>query len=95
MVKGLVCGLTALTCFCLVLVSDACAENPSSQLAKGSTEQGQIAPAVKPVVTDAYVCPRTRYINCMPPVPKEKQAMCSRDYLDWAKSNCPGVKVVY
>ncbi len=39
-------------------------------------------------------CPG-RYINCMPPVPKEKREMCSREYLDWVKEHCPSVKVVY
>ncbi len=40
-------------------------------------------------------CPKTSYINCMPPVPKESRSMCSEGYLQWAREHCPGVKVVY
>lgn len=40
-------------------------------------------------------CPSTAYINCMPPVPKERRSMCSPAYLHWIKEHCPGVKVVY
>ncbi|OPY93444.1 MAG: hypothetical protein A4E73_00115 [Syntrophaceae bacterium PtaU1.Bin231] len=40
-------------------------------------------------------CPQTPYINCMPPVPEKNRSMCSREYLEWLKEHCPGVKVVY
>ena len=40
------------------------------------------------------VCPQTTYLNCMPVVPKERREMCTREYLEWIKENCPGVKVV-
>lgn len=42
-----------------------------------------------------YECPKTRYINCMPPVKDGDRAMCSEDYLEWVKSHCDGVEVVY
>lgn len=38
-------------------------------------------------------CPRTRYINCMPPV--KDRAMCDPEYLRWVKEHCPDVEVVY
>jgi hypothetical protein len=40
-------------------------------------------------------CPRTEYINCMPPVSGPAKAFCDPDYLRWVKEHCPGVKVVY
>ncbi len=40
-------------------------------------------------------CPRTPSINCLPPVPEKNRSLCSREYLEWVKENCPGVKVVY
>jgi hypothetical protein len=40
-------------------------------------------------------CPETRYVNCMPPVPEERRARCSREYIKWMKENCPGSEVVY
>jgi hypothetical protein len=40
------------------------------------------------------VCPQTTYLNCMPVVPKERREMCTKEYLEWIKENCPGVRVV-
>jgi hypothetical protein len=40
-------------------------------------------------------CPSTAYVNCMPPVPKDRQAMCRPEYVRWIKEHCSGVKVVY
>jgi hypothetical protein len=42
-----------------------------------------------------YECPKTRYINCMPPVQEIDRPMCTKEYLEWAKSHCTGFKVVY
>ena len=41
------------------------------------------------------VCPATRYVNCMPPVPQERRSMCSSNYVKWIKEHCPGVEVTY
>ncbi len=41
------------------------------------------------------ICPRSRYIDCMPPVKEESRKMCSKEYLDWIKKHCPDVEVVY
>lgn len=42
-----------------------------------------------------YECPKTRYINCMPPVQEINKPMCTKEYLEWAKSHCTGFEVVY
>jgi hypothetical protein len=42
-----------------------------------------------------YECPKTRYINCMPPVQEIDKPMCTKEYLEWAKSHCTGFEVVY
>ena len=49
-------------------------------------------PDARPV---AYECPRTKYINCMPPIQGEARALCSPEYLEWVRVHCPGVEVVY
>ena len=41
------------------------------------------------------VCPRSRYIDCMPPVKEENRLMCSMEYLEWIKEHCPDVEAVY
>jgi hypothetical protein len=71
------------------------ADMPATQPQKESSDQGRIKPAVQPADKDGYYCPSTRYINCMPPLTRMRQTMCSKDYLNWAKGHCPGVKVVY
>ena len=43
----------------------------------------------------AFACPKTRTLDCMPIVPAERRALCGRDYLDWAAKHCPGLQVVY
>ncbi len=42
-----------------------------------------------------YECPKTRYINCMPPVQEIYKPMCTKEYLEWAKRHCTGFEVVY
>jgi len=58
---------------------------------------GQPAPSVMPPKDRpvAYECPRTKYINCMPPIQGEARALCAPEYLKWVKAHCPGVEVVY
>jgi hypothetical protein len=53
------------------------------------------APAVQPPEAPRRECPPTRYIDCMPPVGETKRPLCNEEYLDWAKTHCPHVQVVY
>lgn len=45
-----------------------------------------------------WSCPPTEYINCMPTLPEEDFPcidcidVCSENYLNWARNNCPGFK---
>ncbi len=74
------------TLFALVLViaaGPAWAADPGA----GGAKQNSLEPSTKS-------CPHTTYINCMPPVPKERRPMCTREYLEWMKEHCPGVRVV-
>ncbi len=43
----------------------------------------------------SYSCPATKTINCMPIVTKDKEAQCSKAYLEWVKESCPGITVAY
>jgi len=40
-------------------------------------------------------CPPPGTLDCMPIVPPERQAFCSRDYADWTGRHCPNTKIVY
>jgi len=40
-----------------------------------------------------FKCPETPWVDCMPTV-GAKKIMCSAEYLDWAKQNCPNFKGV-
>jgi hypothetical protein len=73
----------------LSLQAFAVTENPGPQ------ESDHKPAVIDTSKTPEYTCPHSQYINCMPPVGKERQKMCSKSYLEWVKSNCPGVKVVY
>jgi hypothetical protein len=43
----------------------------------------------------AFECPRTKHIDCMPPVQEGRRILCSPEYLEWVRSHCPDVEVVY
>ncbi len=60
-----------------------------------TTNKRHVQPAVEPSDIPHYVCPKTKYIDCMPPVREEKREVCSQEYRKWAESNCPGIRFVY
>lgn len=43
----------------------------------------------------ACTCPPSGTINCMPPVPADRQNVCSGPYHTWVKQNCPGVSFTF
>jgi len=100
MIKKISFALITLACFCFFLASNTLAatttaDMPAAQAQTESSAQDRIKPALQPANKDSYYCPGTKYINCMPPLSKQRQTMCSKDYIDWAKVHCPGVQVVY
>ncbi len=40
-------------------------------------------------------CPPPGTLDCMPIVPPERQAFCSRDYAEWIGRHCPNTQIVY
>jgi hypothetical protein len=58
----------------------------------GAIAQTQPAPSPGPA---AFVCPKTRALDCMPIVPEERRALCRNDYRDWATKHCPGLQIAY
>jgi hypothetical protein len=58
--------------------------------------ESQLGPAqaVQPPKT-RFVCPKTRYIDCMPSIGEAKRPLCTKEYIEWAKAHCPDVQVVY
>jgi len=40
-------------------------------------------------------CPPPGTLDCMPIVPPERRAFCSRDYAEWIGRNCPNTHIVY
>ena len=63
--------------------------NPSTPTQPTATPTGD-----EPVGKDpSYVCPKERYVNCMPIVaPGEPSKKCEKSYLDWAVRSCPAFK---
>lgn len=45
--------------------------------------------------SDEFKCPRSRRINCMPPVRGNARALCAPKYLNWVRRHCPDVEVVH
>jgi hypothetical protein len=84
----------ALFFFCLITVAIAAclAGNSYGEEHPNLPTPDVSLPEPRPVV---YECPRTKYINCMPPVQGEAKVFCSKKYLDWARRHCPDVNVVY
>ena len=42
-----------------------------------------------------FGCPKTRYVNCMPPIKPAQRPLCSKEYKAWVPTHCPGVEFVY
>ncbi len=61
----------------------------------GGSTGGDPALGPGPPSAHGYACPSTPYINCMPPVAKSARRWCDPEYLDWAKSHCPGLKILH
>ncbi len=67
----------------------------SAQPPAPAPDSQPITPAVEPPEGRKFECPKTRYINCMPPVQEIFKPMCTEEYLEWAKRHCTGFEVVY
>lgn len=52
-----------------------------------STPKTPMAPTPPP----SFVCPDTQWVDCLPS-PGESKPTCQKEYLDWAKVNCPDFK---
>lgn len=50
---------------------------------------------VKEKIKDKFECPKNGYIDCMPGPDFDKKYQCNSLYIEWAKKNCPGFRVVY
>lgn len=45
-----------------------------------------------------FKCPAEKFVNCMPvigPVPPEREGLCSGEYHEFMRANCPDVEFVY
>ncbi|MGO9773032.1 MAG: hypothetical protein ACLPSW_26480 [Roseiarcus sp.] len=62
-------------------------------LALGAGALAQTAPSSPG--SAAFACPKTPTLNCMPIVPAERRALCSKGFRDWAATHCPGLQIVY
>ena len=61
---------------------------------------------IKPTKSTSFVCPESDCIDCMPTkyrinsfkdlkLRKINRTQCSQEYLDWARVNCPNLKVTF
>jgi hypothetical protein len=96
-------SLTILVSFLLifVLISAVHAQFPQGSAGRHSSgpkaeQDGQSKqPGTVNLPESPKTCPQTRYINCMPIVPEEKRYICSPEYLEWIRTNCPDVEVIF
>jgi hypothetical protein len=58
-------------------------------------KSGTARPSANLPKDQGYACPSKGYVNCMPPVERSARDLCNPEYLEWAKSHCPGLKIVY
>jgi hypothetical protein len=60
-----------------------------------------VAAAMGPIAGHAaapepkFECPKTHYVNCMPPIKPAQRPLCSKEYKAWVQTHCPGVEFVY
>jgi hypothetical protein len=71
------------------------AVNADQQIIISEGGDKTVQPAVEVLKAQRYVCPSTRYIDCMPPLKESNRRWCDPEYLRWARNNCPGLKIVY
>lgn len=53
-----------------------------------------ISPVTTPVPTlskQTYSCPKTAWVDCLPG-PGPTKPLCQKEFLNWAKANCPDFK---
>jgi hypothetical protein len=46
-------------------------------------------------VEPKFECPKTPYVDCMPPINGTQRPLCSKEYKERVKARCPGVEFVY
>jgi hypothetical protein len=71
------------------------AADSDQRVATPGEKSGAAKPSVCPPKDQGYACPSSGYVNCMPPVERSARDLCDPEYLTWAKSHCPGLKIVY
>lgn len=63
----------------------------SDTLHKYQAESSQIISTFQFVTSQtSYTCPATEWVDCMPSTDSRPRPQCSREFLDWARANCPG-----
>jgi hypothetical protein len=50
-------------------------------------------PNIVPCSFEKFTCPSTGWVDCLPGIGSDKP-QCRKDYLDWAKTNCPDFRGV-
>jgi hypothetical protein len=49
---------------------------------------------LKEETSPSFICPKNGWINCMPIVTDEAKKNCSKEAVEWYKSNCPNFEGV-
>ena len=74
------------------LPQNQCPTGYTCKLDGGYPDAGGVCVSTSKPVDSNYTCPKTEWVNCMPILTLEAQKLCTQEYLNWAKSNCPGFK---
>ena len=79
----------------VVLLAGAALFGLGMQGLAADSDQQVTTPGEKSGKDQDYACPSKGYVNCMPLVERSARGLCNPEYLEWAKSHCPGLKIVY
>ncbi len=63
-----------------------------------STEEAEInwrCTGLIPEDEKRFVCPENNKIDCMPMINEKRGWFCEKEYLDWARENCPGITITH
>lgn len=69
-------------------------ETNQGEYIKFESQFNQILSSFQLVAKDKYVCPENGWINCMPILTDEVKKSCTKEAIDWYKTNCNSFKGV-
>lgn len=76
--------------FCGGITGTSCPDGYNCQLDGSYPDAG--GKCIKGSSQKKYSCPNNEWVDCMPKVDQPPSFQCEKQYLNWAKINCPNFK---